>query len=276
MRILPIALIVMGIGLILWLIIGQMVAQINIYGSYYDFRLIGDVSLFGFFGFIPLIAGFIYYERIDNFMIYITGDTHGDIDFQKLKNYFDNKYITEKDFLIILGDAGIVWSEKECFIWDYALLGLTVLFIDGNHENFELLDQFPVVEFKGAKCHRLYKNIFHILRGEIININGLSFFAMGGATSIDKVMRTNRISWWEEENISNKDILNGLNNLEKVNYQVDYVLSHCAPSFIVRKMFGYRTDRNTCVLEQLKSQIHYKHWYFGHYHENAKMGKFWK
>ena len=69
-------------------------------------------------------------------MIYITGDTHGNIDFKKIKDYFSKKYVTNEDYLIILGDAGIVWSENECFIHNYAYLGLTILFIDGNHENF--------------------------------------------------------------------------------------------------------------------------------------------
>lgn len=207
-------------------------------------------------------------------MIYITGDTHGNIDFPRLKNYFDKKYVTRKDYLIILGDAGMVWSNEECFINDYAWLGPTVLFVDGNHENFELLDMFPIVEYKGARCHRLCANVFHILRGEIIHINGLSFFCMGGASSIDKFQRINRISWWEEENISNKDILNGLNNLDKVNYHVDYVLSHSAPSFVVKKMFGYDTDDNTDILEKFESQIDFKRWYFGHYHENKKWGKY--
>ena len=207
-------------------------------------------------------------------MIYITGDTHGNIDFQKLKRYFSNRYVTEKDYLIILGDAGMVWSEEECYILDYAWLGLTVLFIDGNHENFELLNKFPIIEYKGAKCHRLYSNVYHILRGEIININGLSFFCMGGATSIDKAERINRISWWEEENISNKDILNGLNNLDKVNYHVDYVLSHAAPSFVVRKMFNYQIESNSEILEKFQSQIDFKHWYFGHHHENKKWNKY--
>lgn len=207
-------------------------------------------------------------------MIYITGDTHGNIDFPKLKEYFDKHYVTEKDFLIILGDAAIIWSEKENYLSDYYCLGPTVLFIDGNHENFELLNSFPVVEFKGAKCHKLHQMVYHVMRGEILNINGLSFFCMGGATSIDKARRINRVSWWEEENITNSDILNGLNNLEKVDYKVDYVLTHCAPSFVVKKMFNYSVDPNTTILERFESQINYKHWLFGHYHENKSWNKF--
>ena len=209
-----------------------------------------------------------------NKMIYITGDTHGNIDFNKLKNYFSKRYVTHKDYLIILGDAGIVWSEEDCYIHDYNYLGLTVLFIDGNHENFELLDKFPIIEYKGAKCHRLARNVFHITRGEIIYLNGISFFCMGGATSIDKAYRINRISWWAEENISTKDILNGLDNLQKIDFKVDYVLSHSAPSFVARKMFGYNADPNADILEKFQSQIDFKYWYFGHYHENKKWNKY--
>ena len=72
-------------------------------------------------------------------MIYITGDTHGDIDFSKLCIYFKRKRVSRNDYLIILGDAGIVWSKSDNYINDYSSLGLTILFIDGNHENFDLL-----------------------------------------------------------------------------------------------------------------------------------------
>ena len=178
-------------------------------------------------------------------MIYITGDTHGNIDFNKIKEYFDKLYVTKNDYLIILGDAGIVWSETEVFIHDYSFLGLTVLFIDGNHENFDLLNKFPIIEYNGAKCHRLTSNVFHILRGEIINLNGLSFLCIGGATSIDKYHRIEGISWWEEENISDKDIENAMNNIKKYNYKVDYVISHCAPSKYVNEIFGFKIDSDT-------------------------------
>ena len=207
-------------------------------------------------------------------MIYITGDTHGDVDFEKLPKFFTGKSIRSTDYLIILGDAGIVWSERYNYINKYNNLGITILFIDGNHENFEMLNSFPVVEYCGAKCHKLAENIYHILRGEIITIDEHKFFCMGGATSIDKWARTNRVSWWEEENISNEDILNGLHNLMKVDFKVDYVLTHCAPSYVVRKMFGYDTDTNTKILEKFESQISFWKWFFGHYHEDKKWGRF--
>ena len=207
-------------------------------------------------------------------MIYITGDTHGNVDFDYLKDYFNNRFVNENDYLIILGDAGIVWSEKENFIDDYAMLGLIVLFIDGNHENFELLNRFPVVTFNGAKCHKLYENVYHIMRGEIIKLNNKTFFCMGGARSIDKIYRIENISWWKEEDIGFNDIENGLANLKNVQNTVDYVLTHCAPTSIINKMFNYKQDNNTKILEKFKEIINFKYWYFGHYHENKKYDNF--
>ena len=207
-------------------------------------------------------------------MIYITGDTHGDIDFKKLITFFSNRLVNENDYLIILGDAGIVWSEEENYINDYSSLGLTILFIDGNHENFEMLNSFLIVEYHNAKCHKLCENIYHIMRGEILNLGGLSFFCMGGATSTDKAYRVNRVTWWEEENISNKDIMNGLNNLEKVGYRVDYVLTHAAPSFVIAKIFGFLPNSNTAILENFQKQITFSHWYFGHYHVDVTWNKY--
>lgn len=207
-------------------------------------------------------------------MIYITGDTHGNIDFPRIKEYFSKIYVTKKDVLIILGDAGVVWSQKECYIWEYYMLGLTVLFIDGNHENFTLLNRFPNVEIFGAKAHRLYDNIYHIKRGEILKISGKTFFCMGGATSIDKSRRIEGVSWWNEENISEDDIANAKMNLAKVNYKVDYVLTHAGPSSIVYASFHYRSDPNSSILEELLCRIEFKEWFFGHYHEDKRYKNF--
>jgi hypothetical protein len=166
-------------------------------------------------------------------MIYITGDTHGDIDFKKLKVYFAHRYSSPKDVLIILGDAGIIWSKSEEYTSEYSLLGPTVLFIDGNHENFDLLNKFPVVEIYSGKAHHIDENIYHLCRGEIFKINGLSFLAMGGARSTDRQYRKEGESWWKDEAITEEDMANAQKNLERYGYSVDYVLTHCAPSKIV-------------------------------------------
>jgi len=207
-------------------------------------------------------------------MIYITGDTHGNIDFEKLEKYFNKKNVSREDYLIILGDAGIIWSEKDNFIYKYLCLGLTIFFIDGNHENFNLLNKYQIVAKNNAKCHMIDEYIYHVLRGEILNINNISFLCIGGATSIDKYLRINNISWWADENITDNDINNAIENLKNRNNKVDYVLSHCAPSKIVMKMFGYVSDNDTDKLEKINNFIVFEKWYFGHYHEDKEYNKF--
>lgn len=207
-------------------------------------------------------------------MVYITGDTHGDIDFKRVKAYFKREYVSEKDYLLILGDAGIIWSQKDVYIFDYISLGLTVFFIDGNHENFDLLNKFPIVTKNNAKCHLLSKNIYHVLRGEILLLNDLSFLCLGGATSIDKYLRKEGVSWWPDEHITDNDINNALSNLRLIDNKVDYVLTHCAPSRYVMKMFSFNPDDDTDKLSIIDSAIEYKHWYFGHYHMDKNYGKF--
>ena len=75
--------------------------------------------------------------------------------------------------------------------------------------------------------HQIDKYIFHVLRGEIMTLEGKTFLCIGGAVSIDKALRTPYISWWPAEEISFHDIDNALNNLERVNNTVDFVITHC-------------------------------------------------
>ena len=67
-------------------------------------------------------------------MIYITGDTHGDVDFDKLLK-LKEKNLSYEDYLIICGDAAICWSPFDLirFLRIYNNIGCTILFIDGTH-----------------------------------------------------------------------------------------------------------------------------------------------
>ena len=205
-------------------------------------------------------------------MIYITGDTHGDIDYPKLLKLKEKK-LSRDDYLIICGDAGICWSiyDSRRFLSLYNDIGCTILFIDGNHENFDMLNELPLVEYKGALMHQVDEHIFHILRGEILTLEGKTFFCLGGACSIDKMYRTPHISWWPEEEIDKHDIDNAIANLEKVNNKVDYVITHCVDTKTVMKYFYFKRDVCTDQLMFIDKVVDYKHWFFGHYHFDRKI-----
>ena len=65
------------------------------------------------------------------------------------------------------------------------------------------------------------------------------------------------------------DYQEALANLERVNWTVDCVLTHCAPSGVVQKINpSYGTDELTDFLEMVSQRCKFAYWFFGHYHEN--------
>lgn len=106
-------------------------------------------------------------------------------------------------------------------------------------------------------------------RGEIFNINNQTFFCFGAARSVDKAYRKEGISWWPEEQGSREEMERGVNNLEKYNFQIDYILTHCAPNYLVDKLFPYENqhDDTTNYLEKcVRQQVEFKRWFLAHYH----------
>lgn len=74
-------------------------------------------------------------------MVYITGDTHGDLSMFKNPKL---KKLTDDDILIICGDFGFLWdgSEKEKkAIQALCKKKYTICFVDGAHENFDMLSE---------------------------------------------------------------------------------------------------------------------------------------
>ena len=98
-------------------------------------------------------------------MIFITGDTHADFRLRMNQHIFR---AAENDCLIICGDFGGVWrdTEKERYWLDWMnKKPYKVLFVDGNHENFDRLAEFPVAEWNGGKVRFIRENVIHLMRG---------------------------------------------------------------------------------------------------------------
>ena len=111
--------------------------------------------------------------------------------------------------------AAAVRSEED--FYDYlAAQDYTVLFIDGNHENFEKLNGFPIETWHGGRVHKIRGNVIHLMRGEVYDIEGHTVFAMGGGYSMDKAYRTQGVSWWPQEMPSQEEYDNAAANLERV------------------------------------------------------------
>ena len=207
--------------------------------------------------------------------IYITGDTHGQIDWGKLntENFPQQKRMTKEDIVIVAGDFGGVWDgagQDRYTLRTYDDRNFTTAFVDGNHENHWLLNSFPVEKWHGGKVHRVSDSVVHLMRGEIYDIGGKRFFVFGGADSIDKLSRRLGQSWWPEEIPSSSEMEYGHKRLETVGNKVDYVITHEAPTNIYRKIYEARKVvmpyALTEYLQMLDDSIEYEKWYFGHHH----------
>ena len=244
-------------------------------------------------------------------MVYITGDCHADFTRFSTRNFPEQKTMTRDDYVIVCGDFGGIWNfmvqSKDEIYWLnwFAQKPFTLLFVDGNHENFDRLKEYPKVKFHGGMAHKIRDNIYHLMRGYVFDLQGKKFFAFGGASSHDiqdgvlnfedytsindcirdynartrrgEMLRINHLSWWADELPTSAEMKRGIRELEKVNFDVDFVISHCLPQEVCT-VAGYRSaDKLTMYFNELvlEHKLKFYRWYCGHYHrDEVVMGKF--
>jgi hypothetical protein len=210
-------------------------------------------------------------------MIYVTGDLHGE---EKVAHEY-SKVAKAGDLVIVAGDFGVPWyADKTAKYADidervlsyFREAEFTVAFIDGNHENFDLLATYPIEEKWGGNVQNV-EGSYHLMRGELYTMDdGSTIFTFGGGTSVDKAHRTEGVSWWPQEICSYEEIQHAYETLDACNWTVDYVITHTAPRQFKRLYAGtdFRKDKTGCktadFLTSICDDLTYKQWYFGHYH----------
>lgn len=212
--------------------------------------------------------------------IYITGDTHGSHDFYKLRTFADkHPELTKDDYVIIAGDFGGVWDKRtlEKDLKRYCELPFTVLFVDGNHENFDLINAYPVEMWNGGKVHKIKPDIIHLMRGQVFEIESKTIFTFGGATSIDRDFRVKGRSWWAQELPTYEELDEGFANLKHYGNKVDYIITHsCGQRALMYPQLRVAAGiKIACpeshLLSNFEDIVEFKHWYFGHFHIDARL-----
>lgn len=221
-------------------------------------------------------------------MVWVTGDTHGWFDINKLSAdlWPQGQKLRRSDLLVIVGDFGLIWEEPPAFENRYFLDWLnrqpwTTLFLDGNHENHDLLDAMEVTYWRGGKVHRIprYDNIYHLMRGQVYDMgcDGV-WFVMGGGATQDRSWRRPGLEWWEREMPSAEEYEEARRNLEARSWCVDYVFTHdCPYRYKLKAMKRWYNpgrmghDELTDFLDEVDLRLNarrLKMWYFGHYHDD--------
>jgi predicted phosphodiesterase len=204
-------------------------------------------------------------------MIYITGDTHGDykrFSSQKLKR------LRSGDTLIICGDFGFVWNgdnNEHKLLAELSSREYTICFIDGTHENFDLLEEYNITDFCGGKARRLGKNLYHLMRGEIYEIEDKSIFVMGGGESPDVEYRFRTEGYSRKEIPTQSELIAGANKLRDRNMKVDYIITHEPSSktkqFLTMNNIGeQRITVLNAYFDKIFESCKFSKWYFGSMH----------
>lgn len=209
--------------------------------------------------------------------LFITGDTHGDIDIYKLttKAFPLQKELTKDDTLVILGDAGFCWDggKQDAYIqrW-FNEKTFTTLVVDGNHENHDLIAALPIVEKFGSEVRQVNDSIFYAIRGEVYTINGKKCMCVGGADSHDKALRKEGKSWWEGEQIKEIDVLRAVSYLwNNEDTKIDYLFTHTGGSEVCKQL-GFAPTVSDEWLDKILEAARYSKHYLGHYHLDKWIG----
>lgn len=204
-------------------------------------------------------------------MIYVTGDMHGEQD-----RFADSRIrkLKRGDYLIICGDFGFIWdnsAKERAFLKKLSKKKFTTLFIDGTHENFDLLNSYEVTKWNGGKVHLINDKVIHLMRGQIYEIEDQTVFTMGGGISSDIDIRFENETWSSAEIPSKEELVEGVDNLEKYNGKIDLVITHEPPAklkefmLLKEKKAANITGINT-YLEEMSEVCSFSHWYFGSLH----------
>lgn len=218
-------------------------------------------------------------------MFYITGDTHGD--FQRIEAFCKRFDTSREDVMIILGDVGANYSggnydriRKEFL----EALPITIFAIHGNHEQRpQNLEGYREKEWRGGVVYweEAYPSLLFAKDGEVFDLDGKQTIVMGGAYSIDKMVRLMYgYGWWPDEQPSEEIKRYVESRLDKLGWKVDVVLSHTAPlkyepvEVFLTGVDQSQVDKSTEEwLDGIEDRLEYEKWYCAHYHTEKKIDR---
>lgn len=158
--------------------------------------------------------------------ILMLGDTHGNGPFTRSAI----EYAAENgcDVIVQVGDFGHGWRESPAFYGEVhrALVkyGITLFWVDGNHENHDDIAECRQGDPEPLALNSHYPSIVHLPRGFRWVWWNMSWMALGGAASVDRLQRKAGTSWWPGELLSDEDV-----EYASRRGRVDVVISHDAP-----------------------------------------------
>lgn len=206
-------------------------------------------------------------ERIEKCMIFVTGDIHGDIERFSSK---ESKAIKKGDTLLVCGDFGFVWEGSKSEQKLLKKLGKKkyhIAFVDGSHENHELINKYEKIIWNGAEAHKISGNLVHLISGNIYEIEGKKVFVFGGGEPLDTDIFP--VSQESSSLPTLEDLKKAVDNIKKENFEVDLIITHEPPEQI-KNFLNLNNSVNINIVNSFLDEVgkgtKFEKWYFGHCH----------
>lgn len=174
--------------------------------------------------------------------------------------------------LIHLGDFGYRFTDRYLDTLDDTLrrCGLVLGFVDGNHEDFDRLLAYPLAD---SGLRYLRERIVHLPRGWRWSWGSTQCLALGGAYSIDRILRVEGTSWWPQEAITVEEAETAV-----AGGTADAMFCHDCPAGVVvpgrpRERYGFppsevaASQANRDRLRRVVDQVRPARLWHGHFHQ---------
>lgn len=202
-------------------------------------------------------------------IICFSGDWHMNTKYATSAIYWARKQ--DADVIVHTGDFGYNFTDGflNALEQEAARDHIIVMFVDGNHENFDWLLAQPLDE-DGVR--RLREHIWHLPRGFRWEWSGVKFLALGGAHSVDRPWRTPGVEWWHQEWISYSEMENAA-----ASGLADVMITHDCPSGVdipdlPKGVFPeeeiHQANLHRSILATVVNAVQPSYLFHGHYHVN--------
>jgi predicted phosphodiesterase len=187
------------------------------------------------------------------------------------------------DVILHLGDYGYTFSKQFRTKVDGALIarGIPLLFVDGNHEDFDWLLAKPLDPETGLRP--VTEATWHLPRGYRWTWGQSRFLAVGGAHSVDRQWRTAHDSWWPQELLTEEEV-----EFICAGGQADVIIAHDAfrespipglekTSHLFPAEEIVASDKHRELLQRVVEATQPESYWHGHYHRyyNVNVYKDW-
>ena len=198
-------------------------------------------------------------------MIYVTGDIHGDLSVLRRRT----RRLRRGDTLIVCGDFGFVFDDSPKEKRLLRRLGkrrYNTLFIDGVHDNLNLVTAYPEQEWCGGLTHVISGNLRHLCRGFIFTIEGMKILAFGGGEA--SALEQSVIEWWDDLLPNIEQVNEARERLRQVGDEVDYIVTHRPSHKINLLLTGGEGEISLLdtFFDEVRGTCKHKGWFFGSLH----------